>query len=175
MTEGSNPSPSAVKKIFHSFFNWYEKHHRLNLGIAAGLFLLQLIHLYWLTSHVLFQKLFGVSLFNPSPEISFVLALVDYTEIPAIVTASLVYINELRKAFKWAAIRNLLFLNSQWIHLFWITDEFILTQFAQSVIVFPFWLAILAILIDYLELPVMYDVVKRFLKSMKSKKQINRA
>lgn len=161
-----------MKKIFRSFFSWYEKHHSLNLGITAALFLLQLVHLYWLTTHVLFQKLFGASLFDPSPTTNLVLALVDYTEIPALITASLVYINELRKGFAWAAVRNLLFLNSQWIHLFWITDEFIVRQFSgQSGIIFPFWLALLAILIDYLEIPVMYDVVKRFLKSTASKKK----
>ncbi len=50
----------------------------------------------------------------------------------------------------------ILLINSQWLHIFWITDEILLEQGILS----PF-LAWLAILIDYLELPVIFDTMKR--------------
>ena len=77
---------------------------------------------------------------------------------------SLVYVNELRHGFTLKALLFLLFLNSQWLHIFWITDEYVVqravrrTRPSSSL---PAWLAWVAILIDYLELPVIYDTLKR--------------
>ena len=34
-------------------------------------------------------------------------------------------VNELRRGFSWRALLFLAFLNSQWLHIFWITDEFV--------------------------------------------------
>ena len=67
-----------------------------------------------------------------------------------------------RRGFALKPVLFLLFLNSQWLHIFWITDEFVVAsnQNANTGSL-PAWLAYVAILIDYLELPVMYDTLKR--------------
>ncbi|MDO8429400.1 MAG: hypothetical protein Q7S88_02110 [Candidatus Daviesbacteria bacterium] len=146
------------------FWAWYEKHETLAIGLSAGLFVLQLVHLYWLSTHVVFSRLFNISLFNPSGVWELLIIVVDYTEIPALVGVSLIYINQLRKKDHY--FKNLLylfFLNSQWIHIFWITDEFVADQLLGSSLVgIPSGLAWLAIGIDYLELPVMVDTIKKF-------------
>jgi hypothetical protein len=152
-----------------TFWDWYEKHKTLNLGIAALLFTLQLVHLYWLTTHVVFSKAFGISYFNPSEAFESILVLVDYTEIPALISVSLVYINKLRQKYDFKSALYLIFLNSQWLHIFWITDEFVIKHFLGHTgpEVLPVWLAWLAIFIDYLELPVIYDTLKEFTKTLK--------
>jgi len=151
------------------FWAWYEKHLTLNLGIAGGLFVIQLVHLYWLTSHVVLHRVIGISLWDPSPFLEWLLLIVDYTEIPALITTSLVYINELRKKYHFKSVLYLIFLNSQFLHIFWITDEFVEARLtgAPEVTVLPVWLAFIAIGIDYLELPVIYETLKRFLERLK--------
>lgn len=150
--------------MWQKFWAWYNKYLVLNTGIAAGLFVLQLIHLYWLTTHVVFLKLFDTSFFTPSPFWETIIVLVDYTEIPALITTSLVYINELRKRYNLKSILYLIFLNSQFLHIFWITDEFVEARLtgAPEVTILPLWLAFLAIAIDYLELPVIFETIKKF-------------
>jgi hypothetical protein len=70
----------------------------------------------------------------------------------------------LRKGWNWKSFIFLLFLNSQWLHIFWITDEFVVNEFTgeEAISSLPVWLAWVAILIDYLELPVIYDTMKKF-------------
>ena len=155
--------------MLEKFWIWYNKHLVLTTGIAAGLFVLQLFHLYWLTTHVVFHKVFGLSLWNPSEFLEWILLVVDYTEIPALITTSLVYINELRKKYNLKSILYLIFLNSQFLHIFWITDEFVEARLtgAPEVTVLPLWLAFLAISIDYLELPVIFETIKRFFDQIK--------
>lgn len=158
-----------MDKIFDGFWKWYEKHLTLNITIAAGLFVLQLIHLYWLTTHVVFLKVFGLSLFTPPPFWETVIVLVDYSEIPALITTSLVYINELRKKYRFKNVLYLIFLNSQFLHIFWITDEFVEARLtgAPEVTILPIWLAFVAIAIDYLELPVIFETIKKFFDRLK--------
>jgi hypothetical protein len=159
-----------MKNLFNKFFEWYERHYTLNLTITTFLFLLQLVHLYWLTTHVVLQKLVGRSFFDPNSFWELVIIFVDYTEIPAIITTSILYINELRKGYNRKSLLLLLALNSQWLHLFWITDEIVLEQFTGAgAVVFPMWLAFVAIFIDYLELPVIYDTLKKTYKALKKK------
>ena len=74
----------------------------------------------------------------------------DYTEIPALISVSLVYLNELRKGFAWRPVLFLVLLSSQWLHITWITDEFVVQSSAGSGTSLPIWLAYVAILIDYL-------------------------
>ena len=156
--------------IFDKFWKWYNRHLLLNTAIAAGLFVLQLVHLYWLTTHVVFHRVFEISLWNPSPFLEWLLLIVDYTEIPALITTSLVYINELRKKNNLKSILYLIFLNSQFLHIFWITDEFVVEQFSgRSGTILPFWLAWVAILIDYLELPVIFETLAKAIKEVKRK------
>jgi len=157
-----------MKKLLSKFWKWYEKHTTLNTGVASGLFTIQLVHLYWLTTAIVFLRLFGESLFTPSPTFEFIITLVDYTEIPAIITTSILYLNELRKKFTTKSLIFLFFINSQWLHIYWITDEFVLEHFTRHVgpSILPVWLAWVAIFIDYLELPVIYDTLKKFFHSL---------
>ncbi len=153
-----------ARRLTREFFAWYERHYTLNISIAAGLFLLQLVHLYWLSADVVAQRLTGTSFFPLSGALQFLVLVVDYTEIPALYSVSLVYINELRKGFGWKPVLYLFFLNSQWLHIFWITDEFVIREFtgAGGSSGLPAWLAWIAILIDYLELPVIVDTLRKF-------------
>lgn len=157
----------AIKRILNRAGEWYERHYRLNVGITAGLFLLQLVHLYWLTVHVVLLRLFDVSYFNVGGTWEVLLLIVDYTEIPAIIATSILYLHELRRQFGWKNVWFLIFLNTQWLHIFWITDEFVVGEFTgEQSTVLPGWLAWVAILIDYLELPVIYDTLKKFFGSL---------
>lgn len=153
--------------MLRKFWNWYSSHKVLNTGLAAGLFTLQLVHLYWLTTHAVFFRLFGVSFWSMSGLSQVLMSIVDYTEIPALVLTSLVYINEFRERRNGKSLFYLLLINSQWLHLFWITDEVVMAAFMGAApLAMPLWLSWLAIVIDYLELPVIYDTVKKFLVSV---------
>lgn len=149
--------------IWEKFWQWYNKHLLLNTAIAAGLFVLQLVHLYWLTTHVVAFRLFGESFFQPNDLIQTIIILVDYTEIPALITTSLVYINAHRKKANFKNILYLVFLNIQFLHIFWITDEFVEARLtgAPETTILPLWLAFIAIAIDYLELPVIFETLKK--------------
>ncbi len=151
-----------IRDAIRDFWGWYERHYILNIGIAAGLFLLQLVHLVWLTGQPLADMVTGSPLFDIGAPLRWVIVLVDYTELPALVSVSLLYVNDLRKGG--AALKPILylvFLNSQWLHIFWITDEFVVAAGDGESTSLPAWLASVALLIDYLELPVIYDTVKR--------------
>lgn len=158
-----------MKPSLNRFFSWYERNKTLNLGVAAFLFTLQLVHLYWLTTDVVLFKLTGKSYFNPTETFESLILIVDYLEIPAIFSTSLVYINELRKKFNSKSLWFLFFINSQWLHIFWITDEFVVDKFTgiETSTALPVWLAWTAIMIDYLELPVIFDTLKQFFASLK--------
>lgn len=158
--------------IGKEFLQWYNKNYHFHLRFATLLFLLQAMHLVWLTCNVVVLKLFGIHIFPP--QLDWLIAIVDYTEIPALVSVSLLYVNDifLGKATKQTWL-YLLFLNSQWFHIFWITDEVILETFTGKALVpMPAWLAWLAIGIDYLELPVMYDTVMKTLRLKREKSNI---
>ena len=153
--------------MLNKFWTWYERHYRLNLAFTTVLFLWQLVHLYWLTTNVVAQRLLGHSLFDPSNFWNILLVLVDYTEIPALITTSILYLHEMKRSSSWKPVIFLVLLNSQWLHLFWITDEYVVEILTDaSIVSFPVWLAWLAIGIDYLELPVMFDTTKKFIKSL---------
>ena len=150
--------------MLKKLFAWYNQHYTFHVRLAAALFLLQLVHLFWLTTNVVFFRLLGKSLFPH--QLDWLVAAVDYTEIPALFSVSLIYINDLiaGKATNKAWL-YLLLLNSQWLHIFWITDEVVLENFTgQALVQIPAWLAWVAIFVDYLELPVMWDTVARTLK-----------
>ena len=160
--------------IVQKFWDWYERHYKLVVKVTTILFLWQLIHLIWMAIVVVLPKLFGYERPGLPEWFNLLLAFVDYTEIPALIGTSLIYINELRKGFNAKSFGLLLFLNTQWLHLFWITDEFVLNAFApQAVVALPLWLAWVAILIDYLELPVMYDTLKKYFALGKTPKTPN--
>ena len=143
-------------RAWQRFWDWYDRHYRLNLALASLLFLLQLAHLYWLGADPIATRLSGHGLLHLHGVVQWLIFFVDYTEIPALLAVSLVYVNELRRGFAWRPLLFLVFLNSQWLHIFWITDEYVAKSNG-----FPGPLAWVAILIDYLELPVIYDTLKR--------------
>lgn len=162
-----------VFNMWNTFWAWYERTYVLNISVALGLFALQLIHLVWLTLDVVWPRLFGYELLHLHGGPRLLIALVDYTEIPALISISLVYTNELRKAWSFKSVLYLVFLNSQWLHLFWITDEFVVDAFsAAGATILHMWLAWVATLIDYLELPVMYDTARKFLRALSAKDKI---
>lgn len=156
--------------MFKKFWEWYERNYKFIAPATALLFLLQIVHLYWLTTNVALYRVFGHSLWDPGHFWNTIIALVDYTEIPAIISTSILYIHQYRqdKALRWKSVFFLLFVNSQWIHLFWITDEIIYEQIASTALfVMPLWLSWIAISIDYLELPVIYDTIKKAILSLR--------
>lgn len=162
-----------MKQYIQSFWNWYERHYVLNVGIALFLFVLQIFHLLWLWGDVVMVKVGFEAIFHVHDgPLHYALLLVDYTEIPAIISISLIYINQLRKGFSAKSFWLLVFLNTQWLHLFWITDEFVVETFTGDVreTLLPVWLAWVAILIDYLELPVIYDTCREFFRAWREKR-----
>ena len=113
-----------MKNLVRRFWEWYEKFYALNLSITAGLFALQLAHLYWLSTHVVLFRLLGTDyFFTHSPVVTFLIIIADYTEIPAIIATSIFYIAAFRREKSRKALLYLFLVNSQWIHLLWITDE----------------------------------------------------
>ena len=150
-------------EILDKFWEWYNKHYLLTLSITTFLFLLQLFHLYWLFTDVILQKLTGHSYFVFPSFWGTLSTVLDYTEIPALISTSLVYINQLRLTGKTSNLWYLFALNIQWLHLFWITDQVVIEKFGHANSFFH-WaniIAWIAILIDYAELPVMYDTAKQ--------------
>lgn len=160
-----------MKSLLDQFWNWYERNLTLNLAVAAPLFSFQLIHLYWLGTNVVALKLLGKSYFELSGIFYYLILFVDYTEIPALITTSLVYINHLRSGYDFKSTLFLVFIASQVFHIFWITDEFVVDAFANTgpIVAVPPILAWFAISIDYLEIPVIFDTFGKFLKRIKSK------
>ncbi|MBI5456868.1 hypothetical protein HY969_03960 [Candidatus Kaiserbacteria bacterium] len=157
--------------MWASFWAWYERTYTLNVSIALCLFLLQIAHLIWLFGAVVWAKVFGAPLFTFNDFWQFAIILVDYTEVPALISVSFIYINELRGKWHIKNALYLAFLNIQWLHLFWITDEFVVASFTGSApVALPLWLAWVAISIDYLELPVMFDVLMKFITAIKEKR-----
>jgi len=151
------------------FWQWYERHYAMNVAVAGALFLLQLVHLAWLTGQPLADRVLGDPLFDVEGLLRWLIVLVDYTEVPALLSVSLVYLHDLRKrGASLKPVLYLLFLNSQWLHIFWITDEFVVSSGQGEATALPVWLAYVAILIDYLELPVIYDTVKRLVSSVRA-------
>ena len=156
-----------MKILSNNFSVWYKKNYKINLYITAGLFVWQLAHLYWMFADIILFRLFGQEFWQVGKLGNFIISIVDYTEIPALVLSSLFYFHELQKNFHWKNVLFLFLINSQWFHLFWITDEVVYAQFTgTSALLLPLWLSWLAILIDYLEIPVIYDTLKKVVVSL---------
>src|SRR5687768_12270570 len=106
--------------LLSRFWAWYERHYTVHLVITTILFTWQLSHLFWLTTHVVALRVLGVSFFPDSDFLHFLLVVADYAEIPALISATLLYLNSFRKGVKVKNVAYLLLINSQWLHLFWI-------------------------------------------------------
>jgi hypothetical protein len=114
--------------------------------LSAGLFLTQLVHLTWMTTYAVPVHLGHHPLWSPPAA---PLAMADYLELPAIAAASILYI----RTRQW---RMLLLVDVQLLHIYWITDAIILSRAGLNPV-----LAWGAILVDYLELPVIVDTIRR--------------
>ena len=131
----------------------YESYNKVLLKFTTILISSQIIHLIWLTyvatiPYFLFQEIWYI------PE-NFLFAAIDYLEIPALTLTSLYYFVNLSK-------KNILLLTAiflQFIHIAWITDTFILENAHD--IGFAIYIVIL---IDYSEIPVIIDFIKKSLK-----------
>jgi hypothetical protein len=155
---------STVQKLV-GFWHRYEN---LNLRIAFVLISLQLIHLYWLTADVVIQRITGESVLavqHGSPLFIFFI-IIDYVEIPALIAGLTYYALSIYKHEK-KATKNALLLSMlaiQVFHIFWITDDVVYDSFfgaSSDSLEIPYYAAWVAILIDYLELPVIFDLFYR--------------
>ncbi|MDW0135086.1 MAG: hypothetical protein QOK88_06255 [Nitrososphaeraceae archaeon] len=95
---------------------------------------------------------------------------IDYIEIPALISGLIFYGYRIRRN-KSSAKKSYLFLGLlavQVVHIFWITDEVVYDSFFNSSLVeLPVLLSWIAILIDYLELPVMADLFYKIIRKKK--------
>jgi hypothetical protein len=152
----------AVQKLV----GFWKRYESLNLKIAFVLISLQLVHLYWLTADVVVKRITGDSAMGLTlggPLLVFFIV-IDYIEIPALVSGLTYYalsIYNRENARKNALLLTLLAV--QVFHIFWITDEVVYDTFfgASSAVEIPYYAAWVAILIDYLELPVIADLFYR--------------
>lgn len=154
---------SAVQRLV-AFWHRYEN---INLKIAFVLISLQLVHLYWLTADVVIKRIAG----DGSPGLSqsgalfIFFVLIDYIEIPALVAGLTYYALSVYRREEHSTKNALLLamLTVQVFHIFWITDEVVYEAFfgSSSAVEIPYYAAWVAILIDYLELPVIADLFYR--------------
>jgi hypothetical protein len=154
---------SAVQKLVR----FWHKYENLNLKIAFVLISLQLIHLYWLTADVVVKRITGNSAFGltQSHPLFMFFIVIDYIEIPGLVAGMTYYALSIYRQ-ETGAIKNTLLLAMlvvQVFHIFWITDEVVYSTFfeSSSAVEIPYYAAWVAILIDYLELPVIGDLFYR--------------
>ena len=200
--------------MLNKFWAWYERHYLLNLSISTFLFAVQLFHLYWLFTDVVLLRLTGQSYFAFPDIWGVVSTFLDYSEIPAIISTSILYLHFLRKKFTYGAAAKqhlqvqqaesaealsdfakatsdppsiiskikqkfakadknffyLLFINIQWVHILWITDEIVVERFTNAELLYwPAALAWIAIVIDYLELPVIVDTAGKLYKEISTR------
>ena len=159
--------------MFKKFINFYLRYQNINLKISFILISLQLLHLYWLTTDVVIYRLIGIDYFVGLSDFILLFIIIDYIEIPALVSGLIYYFFTIiyDKKEKERRIKNtilLILLAIQSIHIFWITDDVVYTTFVGTDLIYmPEYFAWIAILIDYLELPVIYDLLKRIIKKEK--------
>jgi len=159
--------------MFTRIINFYLRYQNINLKISFILISLQILHLYWLTTDVVIYRLTGIDYFIELSDFILLFIIIDYIEIPALVSGIIYYFFALiyDKKEKENRIKNtvlLILLAIQSIHIFWITDEVVYSTFVGSDLIYmPEYFAWIAILIDYLELPVIYDLLKRIVRKEK--------
>ena len=164
---------AATGGFLQKIIEFWDRYENLNLRIAFILMSLQLVHIYWLTTDIVINRvsgheiLHGISSASGSQDQIFLLFMVaiDYIEVPAIVAGSTYYLLSILKyrKRKTVAAKNTLFLAmlaAQMLHIFWLTDEIV-----HNMVEFSYYAAWIAIVIDYLELPVIADFFfKTFVK-----------
>jgi hypothetical protein len=113
----------AIQKIL-KFWTRYEN---LNLKITFILISLQILHLYWLTADVVLQRILGQGYLGLPKELIPFFIVVDYVEIPALVSGITFYLFSICKGEPYPR-KNMIFLvllAIQVVHIFWITDEIV--------------------------------------------------
>ncbi|MDQ3972525.1 MAG: hypothetical protein M3219_03775 [Thermoproteota archaeon] len=156
----------AIQKIL----DFWTKYESLNLKITFILISLQILHLYWLTADVVLQRIAGESYLGLPRTLLPLFIVVDYVEIPALVSGITFYLFSIfkRGSHSRKNVVFLLLLAIQVVHIFWITDEVVYESLLDNdLVIFPAYAAWTAILIDYLEIPVMVDL---FYKTFKIKR-----
>lgn len=156
----------AIQKIL----NFWTRYENLNLKITFVLISLQILHLYWLTADVVLQRLLGHSYLGLPRELLPLFIIVDYVEIPALVSGITFYLFSISRGGPDSRknVTFLVLLGIQVVHIFWITDEIVYQSLlGNDLIKIPIYLTWVAILIDYLEIPVMIDL---FYKTFKVKR-----
>ena len=161
------PALMFLSSVTDKLLVFWHKYENLNLRIAFILISLQLIHLYWLTADVVIKRITQDESAGLSQ--SWILLLffvvIDYIEIPGLI-AGLTYYGVSFYHHKDKRSKNGLFvilLAVQVFHIFWITDEVVYQTFfgASAAVPLPYVAAWIAILVDYLELPVIADLFYR--------------
>ena len=153
----------AIQKIL----DFWTKYESLNLKIAFILISLQILHLYWLTADVVLQRIAGESYLGLPRILLPLFIIVDYVEIPALVSGITFYLFSIfkRGSHSRKNVVFLLLLAIQVVHIFWITDEVVYESLLDNdLVIFPVYAAWTAILIDYLEIPVMVDLFYKTFK-----------
>ena len=162
-----------MRFFVNHFVSWYDRHYKVAITLTTAFFLLQVAHLVWLTLDVVAFKLTGVSIVHPEGTLHMLFVFIDYIEIPSLVSVIATYAHGVaKKGLTAKDIIYFIFINIQWFHIFWITDEFVTSSFNGAGTVLPAWLAWVAIGIDYLEIPIMYDLVKKSAKALWGKPEV---
>jgi hypothetical protein len=158
----------AIQKLL----DFWTRYENLNLRITFILISLQILHLYWLTADVVLQRISGQSYLGLPKELLPLFIVVDYIEIPALVSGITFYLFSIFKGEPNPRkdVIFLILLAIQVVHIFWITDEIVYESLlGNDLITIPLYLTWIAILIDYLEIPVMIDLFHKTFKIRKNK------
>ena len=139
--------------MLEPIIKFYTKWENLGLKVTFVLVSLQVVHLFWLTTFVVFND---PSLTLYIPPVLFVV--IDYIEIPALVSGIVYYSLSFASGRSKKDILFISLLLVQGVHILWITDAFIYMSFKFNQMT---WLAWIAVFIDYLELAVVWDLWKR--------------
>ena len=131
------------------------------IKISFILMSLQIIHLVWLTCNVTLPMFnFNDLIFS---EGSFLFVSIDYLEIPSLIITCTSYLFIIfRERHKPKNILYFSMLALQFLHIFWITDEFIVNYLYDL----PIYLLVFVVFIDYSELFILLDLGKRLLVRM---------
>lgn len=139
--------------LLRQISNFYQRWERLGLKVTFILVSLQVIHLFWLTTFVILNM---PELTLYIPPILFVM--IDYLELPAIFSGTIFYLLSLHLHKNKKDLLYVGLLLIQIIHIVWITDTFIYMAFNFNQMIYLAWFAIA---IDFLEVPVIWDLYKR--------------
>ena len=95
--------------LIQKFVNFYHRYENLNLKITFFLISFQILDLYWLTTDVVLQKIFGHSFFMVPKNLLPIFVVIDYIEIPALISGLVFHSYNIRRE-KSTANKSYLFL-----------------------------------------------------------------